>query len=113
MSSSGIQIDGAKLTLRDSAGGHAANIYVDTSGRLRLDPSAWSGGVYVQSLNATYGIDSGTYIKATSYLYPAPHSSQPLASDGALVYDPSDGYMKYFSLHDNLWFRIQRTGGWS
>ncbi|MBA7617110.1 hypothetical protein ES703_24421 [subsurface metagenome] len=38
LDSGGIIIKGAKLTLKDSGGGHAAELYVDTSGNLRLDP---------------------------------------------------------------------------
>lgn len=39
LTASGLVIQGGKLTLKDSAGGNAAQLYIDTSGYLRLD--AW------------------------------------------------------------------------
>lgn len=42
-----------------------------------------------------------------------PHrTSAPTPWDGILVYDDSDGHLKYYSAHDSTWFRVQRTGGW-
>jgi len=34
----GVTITGGKLTLKDSGGGHAAQLYIDTTGYLRIDP---------------------------------------------------------------------------
>jgi len=107
----GITIKGGKLRMQDSAGNHGGIIYVDTDGKLRLDAAAFTGGVYVDAITCAFNI-SCTSLVTSGFLYPAPRSSQPTGSDGALVYDPTDGHMKYYSAHDTQWFRIQRTGGW-
>ena len=111
LNNSGITIKGGKLTLQDSAGAHSGLIYVDTSGRLKLDAAAFNGGVQVSDLHATYSIYAESLV-AYGGLYPPVKTTQPVDSAGNLVYDSSDGYMKYYSAHDKQWFRIQRTGGW-
>ena len=118
--SSGIDVVGAKLTLEDSNGGHAANMYVDTNGRLRLDASVWYGGVMAYSLATTYGIDAsthikaGTFIRATTNLYAGEATSPPTGTfgDGAIRFNPNTGYLNvYYS--GTGWYHLNRDSGWA
>ena len=113
LDASGVTIKGQKLALQDSNGAHGGVIYVDTSGALHIDAAGWAGGVHFTGIDCDgiatiYSLDCG----GGAGFYLPKKSSQPTASDGLLVYDTSDGYIKYYSLHDSTWFRIQRTGGW-
>jgi len=57
------------------------------------------------------GVGNKIIFSSDSFIMPQ-KTSAPSPSDGMLTYDPSDGYVKYYSVHDSQWFRIQRTGGW-
>ena len=109
----GILIKGSLLKLTDANGAHSGTMYIDTDGHLRLDAAGWDSGVVVYKMIVEL-FEAIGYVDVTQGdgLYPPQKATQPFGSDGNLVYDPSDGYLKYYSLHDKQWFRIQRTGGW-
>jgi len=66
----GVTIKGAKLTLKNSAGGYAGEIYVDSSGFLRLDPWITTKTKHI------YPISTGTYdIGHSSYKFRDAHFS--------------------------------------
>jgi len=113
LNSSGITVKGAKLTLQDSGGGHGGTLYVDTSGRLRLDGAGWGGSVLVGELTSTYGISAGTYISATTFLYPGKAASQPIGSEGGIVFNTVSGNLNIFSAHLGGWRHFNLDVGWA
>lgn len=114
LDSSGIRIDGAKLTLRDSGGGHAGTIYIDTSGYLRIDPwvqikaksilpvsnktyylglagSYWKD-VYAERLiteKITLGISSASFKSCDYFDLPVASSVPGTGTEGRMVVDTS------------------------
>ena len=111
--STGIEIRGGKLTLKDSGGGHAGQLYIDTSGYLRLDPwiqtksktilpvsnktyylglagSYWKD-VYAERFvteKITLGINQASF-KQCNYIDLPTVTSLPSGSEGRMVVDTS------------------------
>ena len=118
----GITIKGGKLVLKDSNGAHSGVLYIDTNGHLKINdwsiticgvirpPTDNSGEVGDASYHYWRGYFQNLFV--TGGLHLPKKTSQPGSVDGLLVYDSSDGHLKYYSAHDSQWFRVQRTGGW-
>lgn len=113
LNTSGITIIGAKLILKDSAGAHTGELYVDTSGNLRLDDSAWSGVVKVRRLESTLYIKATSYLQSLDSFYLGEHTSVPAAVDGKIVFNPNTGYINVYSSAYGNWWHVNRDSGWA
>jgi len=133
--SGGVEVRGSgKFKLASTTGSYRGQIYGDTTDQLAIDGNTrirfllndvqkGMFGVsqfelsYLAKLGDIWGtgylrIDDYVNFWYADYLKLPQRTSQPSAEDGALVYDSSDGHLKYYSAFDTSWFRVQRTGGW-
>jgi hypothetical protein len=85
LSSAGVLIKGAKLTLQDSGGAHGASLYVDTSGYLRVDSwTAMKANVIIPISNETLELGDASARWKWMYGSPILTSSPGGATEGLL-----------------------------
>jgi hypothetical protein len=111
LTTAGINIIGGKLTLKDSAGGHSGVIYVDTSGRLRLDAAAFLGGVKASNLIVDFGIDADSLVLTSAFNLPEYTSPPTPVWEGLMVYNPTTGQINVY--HSGAWRHPGMDAGWA
>ena len=113
----GITIIGGKLTLKDSAGGHSAQLYIDTSGHLRLDSWGYIDAVTIQcssNILAQHCYVNGIHPRSGSYteLYCKLKSHSSIYGFIFLTVAPAEeGSMKIKGGGDNDLY-IYTNGAW-
>jgi len=108
-----VQISRSKLRIRGLANLEVLDEYDSVRGGIGASSAE---GFYIASNGRNINIVADPSYRVEFYgrgiVLPLKSSAPSSPVDGQVVYDSSDGHIKYYSAHDSQWFRIQRTGGW-